>query len=93
MKTSSYSVVRSPSVDTLQHSWFSNVGWRSTSQKSSDNTLRRLLSGSVVSIDEIRGKTPQSGYKTKRITSKKLGDRFQEKLKASQSIIQVFYSI
>ena len=40
------------------------------SQKSSDDTLRRLLSGLVVSMNEIRGKTPQSGCETKRITSK-----------------------
>ena len=59
------------SVDNLQHSLFSNVGWRSTSQKSSDDTFRRLLSGSVVLMDKIRGKTPQSGCETKRITSKK----------------------
>ena len=63
------------------------------SQKSSDDTLRRLLSGSVVSMDEIRGKTPQSGCEMKRITSKKLEDRFQEKHKASRSVRQVFYSI
>ena len=50
-------------------------------KKSSDNTLRRLLSGSVVSIDEIRGKTPQSGCETKRITSKKLRMDFKRSLR------------
>ena len=58
------------SVNTLQHFLFSNIGWRTTSQKSSDDTFRRLLFGSVVSMYEIRGKTPQSGCETKRITSK-----------------------
>ena len=62
------------------------------SQKSSDDTLRRLLLGLVVSMYKFRGKTSQSGCETKRITLKELGNRFQKKLKASQSVRQVFYS-
>ena len=48
------------------------------------------------SKEEFRGKTPLSDYETKRTTSQfvqKLGDGFQEKLKASRSVIQGLYNI
>ena len=45
-----------PGVDNLQHSLFSDVGWRSTSQKSSDNTLRRLLPGLMVRMRRLEAR-------------------------------------
>ena len=46
------------------------------------------------SDEEFRGKTPQSGYETKNhfTVVQKLGDGFQEKLKASRSVNTGFYS-
>ena len=49
----------------------------------------------MVQMRRFRGKTPQSGYETKKnhfTIVQKLGDGFQEKLKASQSVSTGFYS-
>ena len=56
-------------IDLSQY-FFCDIDWRAKSQKSSNDDFRRLLSCLVVLMYKFRGKTPQSGCETKRITSK-----------------------